>query len=262
MTDDPYSQTPTIMPGGTFTTGAEIHASGAQAWQSDFEKEQSVHRHRTQQMVDSLNQPGYNPYAGATSEKGLEKSSGKGLVAVLCVGVVVFVAYTFWVSERISMPWHFGVFQNRALVVNAKSVAVLRNMNQEAYTNLFNEGAPLADLFKGCRFKNCTEPDWPAFKRMQPYARNPSAFDHDICTLMFSKQFHAYPDSLLKPIWTIGAALEPTFNANTCMLANNEAVWKGVQRHRLLTNIKTGVGAALAIILLMVGIFRIKRSTG
>ena len=262
MSYEPYSQTPTIMPGGTFTTGAEIHASGAQAWQSDFEKEQSVQRHRTQQMVNSLNPSGYNPYAGASSGSGSPNGSGRGLVALLCIGVVAFVAFTFWSNARVSMPWHFGVFQNRALAIDAKSVAVLRNMNQETYKNLFTDGAPLADLFKGCRFKNCTEPDWPAFKRMLPYARNPAAYEHDICTLLFSRQSHAYPDSLIKPMWTMGAALEPKFNANTCMLVNKEAVWKGVQRHRLVTNITTGVGAALAIALLMFGIFRTKPKAG
>ena len=257
MSDDRFDHTPHVMPGGTFTSGHEIHEAGAQPWQSSFEKEQAVGRLRTQKMNDSLmaSSTYTSTYAGSVASG---PPNYKGLLIAVVLGLIAFFAYTAWNNARINMPWHFGVFQDRAFTLAAKDVAGMREMNANVYKKLFVEGAPMRDLYKGCRFKNCIDPDWPAFKLMQPFALNPALYENDVCSLLFEREPVRYSANLLKPEWKIGPTLPGTLNPNSCMLVNHEAVWAGVQRHRTWTNVMVFGGAGLAAALLFFLAFRKK----
>lgn len=260
MSDDRYDSTQKLMPGGTFTSGQEIHAAGAQSWQSDFEKEQAVGRYRTQQMFDAMSSANTNPYAGGgavyTGGGASGPTSYKGLAVFAGLCLIAFVAFMAWSNARIQMPWHFGVFQDRALALDARSVATMRQMNMQNYRTLFVETAPLKDLFKGCRFRNCIEPDWQAFKLMQPFAARPATYESDVCALLFEREHVRYPADLLRPVWKIAPPLPQTSNPNSCMLVNNQAVWEAVKKHRTVTNVMIFGGAGLVVVLFLWLAFR------
>jgi hypothetical protein len=244
---------------GTFDNGlnlgasqAEQIAAGVNQFDSAVSASSKVFNTRMaadSALGDKLRAQGYYGH-------GVKSPSGPApwglIVNLLVIAVIGWICYVTYGSGKYRVA--------ESSWVNLKSVSVPinqlegRKYNEPRLVPLFQPGTNLDDLYKGCKTKNCQNPDIQAFDSYRRFAAHPESYESDLCAYYLPSTGLA-PEQL-QPTWKIDRKF------SQCTLTNARALNADVASRNTTYQVKIAVFAAvmLSILISLNLIFRRKRT--
>jgi hypothetical protein len=253
---------------GGLTNGAsssEQHSAGVNQYDSLGSAYEKVEAHRRSQQSSSVYNAGFNTSSTSPSYiapayygGGVNRSIGlKGLGNLLAIAAIAALSFFVYSSSRISVqPDRFLAILAMPYVgkLDANGLRTLSDMRQShakyILSPVFVDGAPLMDIWKLCKVKNCLQPDLAAFDAFKQYAKQPERYENDLCLLHGAEKAPQFA-----PTWAIDRKSIARGSA-FCMQTNFRETAQKIAEHNRGSFWYSGAIAVIGISLLLFFNFR------
>lgn len=130
------------------------------------------------------------------------------LASQLIIAFCAFTLYPYTLPEKINKTFQYsGTLKNDTIYVDfSKPQSELNKLYAaKKIAHLYKDGTNVMKIFNHCEIKGCESPDYKAFHAYSKFARNPSTYGNEVCTLIFKDKYGESPlkHSRLEPEWVM-----------------------------------------------------------
>ncbi|WP_341919805.1 hypothetical protein [Polaromonas sp. YR568] len=229
-----HNYNPQSLPGGTYTSGNEIHRAGGNQWADPHANEAAVQNLRNNEalahsaLMDRLGHDSGPRYKAKPLTATQKLNISKSILGLVGFSGIVLFASLYYEQSRVSFRDAISVFNKNAYPMPKAHLDYSRNSNWKEYQSLFRENAPMDVFYSGCAVKNCHTGDVAAFRKFASYTKSPQTYESDVCSMMIKTyEGFAFASHLPKPVWKLGTS-RSDYKTHGCYLVNQNEMWKAV----------------------------------